>query len=306
LNATECALDLVDAVIYADLFDCAVTLDELWRFSRVRISRDELAQCLKRPEWRAVVHERDGYYCLRGREPLVSRREARQARARELRRSARRVARWLQHVPFARGVLLTGSVAAADADPEADVDMLVLVARERLALVFALLGPLSRLTSRRFFCPNYYLSEAHLALARRSHYVARELAQALALTASARAVLDANRWVGEYLPNASPLEDPVAPLPAGRMLQRLLEAPLRGRLGDRLEEVAQRLALARLRHHHDLAHRPVPSDVEERLRAGVELRFHGSAEHTIEERYETRRVEVGRMLEAAGVGAVGG
>src|SRR5207302_2361686 len=34
-------LDLLDALVYGDAFDCAVTLDELWRYSRVAIGRDD-------------------------------------------------------------------------------------------------------------------------------------------------------------------------------------------------------------------------------------------------------------------------
>lgn len=39
-------LDLIDALIYGDVFDCAVTLDELWRYARVAIDRDELRRRL--------------------------------------------------------------------------------------------------------------------------------------------------------------------------------------------------------------------------------------------------------------------
>ena len=52
-------------------------------------------------------------------------------------------------VPFVRGVVLTGSAAAGSAGKKADADLLVIVARGRIATVFLLLGSLSRLTGRR-------------------------------------------------------------------------------------------------------------------------------------------------------------
>src|SRR5437764_8605170 len=106
-------LDLIDGVVYADLFDCAATADEVWRYCRRRIGRDELFARLEADATLgAVIHHRDGLYCLRGRESLLGARVERRRRAQALRRRARRVARVLQYAPFVRGLLLTGSAAA--------------------------------------------------------------------------------------------------------------------------------------------------------------------------------------------------
>jgi len=76
-------LDLVDAVLYGDVFDCAVTLDEAWRYARVAIDRDELARRLH--EDRLVVED-GGLYCLVGREELLKRRPERMRHAARLER----------------------------------------------------------------------------------------------------------------------------------------------------------------------------------------------------------------------------
>ena len=36
-------LDLLDALVYGDVFDCAVTLDEAWRYARVAATRHHSA-----------------------------------------------------------------------------------------------------------------------------------------------------------------------------------------------------------------------------------------------------------------------
>jgi predicted nucleotidyltransferase len=292
--------DLIDALVYGDAFDCAVTFDELWRYSLVPIGRDELRRQLAEPPLCTIVAHRDGLYVLAGREALVSERIARRERAEQLHRRARLVARVLQHLPFVRGLLLTGSVAADDAAEGADVDMLVIVEPRRLGLAFALLGPLSRFVSRDVFCPNYYLSEAHLTLTRRDHYVARELMQAVPLAGGAAAIFAANTWVGALLPNATPHDGQAAPIPFGKLLQRLLELPFRGAVGDRLERRAHRLALRRLAVHHAEFRESPPEQVVRRFEAAVELRFHAGG--TIEratERYAEGRAEVRRRLRAA-------
>ena len=296
--------DMIDAVVYGDVFDCAVTFDELWRYCLVPIDREELRRRVAEPPLSAVVTHRDGLYVLRGREALVARRLERRARAERLRRRARLVARCLQHFPFVRGVLLTGSVAADDAAEDADVDLLVIVQPGRLGLAFTELATMSRLVSRNVFCPNYYLAEDHLAMSRRDHYVARELMQAAPLAGCATAIFAANPWVAELLPNATPRDGTESAMPFGRALQRLLELPFRGAVGDRLDRRAHDLALRRLAvHHAGYGARP-PRQIVERFAAGVELRFHGAPViERASERYAARRAEVRDRLGAALDGA---
>src|SRR5437588_186400 len=40
-------LDVIDAAVYADAFDCAVTEEELWRYARRPLARDELRERLE-------------------------------------------------------------------------------------------------------------------------------------------------------------------------------------------------------------------------------------------------------------------
>lgn len=290
-------LDLIDGAIYADVFDCAVTLDELWRYSRLPLRREELERRLESdPALTLALSARDGLYCLGGREELLRLRPERRDRARRLQRRARRVARVVQCLPFVRGTLLTGSAGADDADDGADVDLLVLVEPGRLSVTFTLLGGLSRVLGRRVLCPNHYLATSHMALeGERDLYLARELAQAYPLTGQAGELLAANDWVRGLLPNVSPRA--LAVSSRRPLLQRLVEWPLRGRLGDALERRLQILALARLRRHHGSQGAPVPGDIVVDLRRGAQLRFHGLEEReTVLKSYERRRAELAARL----------
>src|SRR5947209_18568897 len=87
-------LDLIGAVIYADVFDCAVTFDELWRYAQRRVARHELLSRLESDEaLRSLLSNRRGLYCLTGREALLDLRLERRRRATSLQRRARRAAR---------------------------------------------------------------------------------------------------------------------------------------------------------------------------------------------------------------------
>lgn len=294
-------LALVDAAVYADVFDAAVTLDELHRYARIRVDRGTLEQALTEdPSLGAALVQSEGVVALRDRAELIAARVDRLERAGRLRRRARRVARVLRHTPFVRGVALTGSVAAGDARSGADVDMLLVVAPGRLGTVFALLGTASRLVGRRVFCPNFYLSEESLTLQARTVYVAHELAQAKTLVGDATLLLDANGWVKEMFPNLTGATGDRRRLRAGGLGQRMLEAPLRKRLGERVERWARGLAHDRLRAHH---HGVVPDEIVRQFDAGQALRFHrGGVEHSVPLRYEARRDDVAVWLEEAVIG----
>ena len=294
---TEERLDLLDALVYGDAFDCAVTLDELWRYARVRVGREALRRLLDEdPVLRSVVVERDGLLCLAGREDLLPRRPARLARALLLRRRADRVARILRHVPFVRGLALTGSAAAGDAGEDADVDLLVIVERERLGTAFVLLATTSRVVGRRIFCPNHYVCADRLGFSQSNVYVARELAHARSLAGSPDVLRVANPWVDGFFPN-SVVSAPASRESAGpHRLQKLLEAALGGRLGKRIERWGRSVAAARLRAHY--GPRGVPSDVAASFEAGAALRFHrGERAPRALDAYGARRAQLDARLQ---------
>ena len=294
MTSTEDLLSLLDAVVYADAFDTAVTLDELHRFARLRIARDEIAAILRDdPVLCEVVAEQAGLFSLRDSRGAGAGRPRRAQRAHRLAQRAQRVARVIRHVPFVRGIVLTGSTAADDAPPGADADLLVLVQPGRLATVFLVLGSASSLTRRRLFCPNFYLRDDRLGISTESSYVARELAQARTLVGDALALRAANAWLGNVFPNL-PEPDLGAAVAAGSGLQRLLEKPLRGGRGDALERWAAGVVRSRLCAHYGGA---VPEDVARAFESGHSLRFHGSGvADTTQSRYASRRADLASRL----------
>ena len=285
-------LDLIDGLIYADAYGCALTVEEVHRFARVPVARDELVRRLREdPGLRDVVVERDGLFCLCDRPGLAADRPARTLRAQRLQRRAARGARVIRHVPFVRGLALTGSLAADDALEDADTDLLVVVGDGRLGTVFLLLAIPSRLLGRRLFCPNYYLCESYLRLPPGDVYVAHELAQARPLAGDAARLRTLNPWLRDVFPNDRGA--PAAPLPGASRLQRALERVL----GGRLEKLGVRIAHSRLAVHHGLCGTEVPPDVTASLDEGVALRFHGerTAGRAVD-RYAARRAEVAARL----------
>jgi len=235
-------LDAIRATIaYADVFDFPLGVEE--------IHRDLLGVCASPEATRqgiaallacgALMLDL-GYLVLPDRVGLARLRHDRQRRAMTLWPQARRYGRWIASLPFVRMVAVSGSLAADNPDPRADLDYLIVTVPGRLWLVRAMAIVLVRFVRRRGvqICPNYLVTTNVLALDRRDLYTAHELLQAepVAGAATYRDLLAHNAWAAGWLPNRYGARHRRStalykPLP----VQRIGEFVLGGWLGDRLE-----------------------------------------------------------------------
>jgi hypothetical protein len=104
-------------------------------------------------------------------------------------------------------VALTGSLAVRNVDSDADYDYFVVTAHgrvwlARLLMVQNVVKPAARRGDE--VCPNYILAENALELPSRDLYHAHELAQMIPLYGLPvyQRLLQANRWLEKFLPNA--------------------------------------------------------------------------------------------------------
>ena len=194
-----------------------------------------------------------GYYFLTGREALVALRKKREDVSRPAFKRAVRFGHFLGILPFIRMVGLTGSLAHLNCDQNADIDFLLVAAHGRvwLARAFALL--IGRMTSLlgNTLCPNLIVSDRVLEWRPMDLYSARELCQMIPITGAdvyAR-LRQVNSWTNSYLPNASDSQflSPKAP-PDLSIIQKIIEFPLHGTLGDRLEAWEMDRKIKRLTH----------------------------------------------------------
>ena len=238
------------AIVYADLFDFALTHDELLRrVVSVETDRERLHQTLRRLSPH-LVHDTGKFVCLRGREHLIEARTRKRARVDELWNDAYRFARWFRYIPFVRSVAVSGSLAVDNAGISSDVDFFCVTAANRLWIARLFLVPLSKLTRNAswlfpsYLCPNYILDESSLGVPDRNLYTAHEILQAVPIWgahAHAR-FLAANAWTSEMLPNfRQNVELRGGPSDPGKSSStRMLERTLSGRFGDVLNRLLHR------------------------------------------------------------------
>lgn len=231
---------ILAAVLYTDLFDYPLSAAEIQRFLPDHAATlDEVVACLREsPRLRAILASTAGYWHRRGRVGSLHRRRQREAVATSKWRRLRRALPWLSALPFVRMVAVTGSLAVGSAVPDADFDLMLVVAPGTVYFTLALLRLLRRLRLFGPICPNVIYDEQHLAIEERDLFTARELLQAVpvyGLAMHAR-LLAANRWAGLRLPNhprardcAPPAADVALPAPLAafkRAAERGLPRPL--------------------------------------------------------------------------------
>lgn len=237
-------------VLYADLFDYALTEEELYaRLVGAAAPRRHVQAATARLGG-AYLAATQGYVVWQGREHLADLRRHRRAVAPELWATAGRYGRWLARVPFVRMVAVSGSLAVENAEARSDVDLFCITDAGRLWVARLFIVPLSKLTRhlpRRFplyLCPNYLLALDALEVRERNLFTAHEVVQAVPLWGgdAFRRFADANAWVRGYLPHGRAGGMPALPTaPRRPVLTRACEALLRGRAGDLLDRLVHGL-----------------------------------------------------------------
>lgn len=253
-RANGLAVAILQAIVYADLFDYPLKAPEIHRFL---------------PGWSATLAEVEGclahdrrlgvrlgaaapFWFLAGRDHLVAVRRQRESSAAALWASARRYAHLIAALPFVKMVAVTGALAVNNpSSAQDDIDLLIVSQKGRVWLVRGQAVLLVRAVRQLgvTLCPNYVLADHVLDFGPPSLFTAHELAQLVPLYGwdLYRRILAINHWVAHYLPNAGAHGEGEPEMGALlRSSKRVLEAALSWRPGDGLEEWEQRRKIPRL------------------------------------------------------------
>jgi hypothetical protein len=239
----EIAIAILKTLNYADLFDYALTREEVFRFLiGARASRDDIDRALDDPSRiNGSVARVDGFLALPQRQAVVAARARWRAAAQRQLPRARFYARLIAHFPFVRMIALTGGLAMENARDN-DIDYLIVTAPGRLWLIRGLAVALVRLARLRgdHLCPNFLLTENALKIPDETLYTAHEVVQMIPLYGAAVycRFRQLNQWAFRFLPNADGADalTPEAPLSRiGAWAKRAVERALAGGLGDRIE-----------------------------------------------------------------------
>lgn len=230
---------IVATVAYFDVFGCAPSAAELHRFLMgKKATRAEVESALAGSQALSrVIATHDDFWFLAGKEHLALRRRRFLRHSDALWPKARRIAQLIERTGLASSGMVTGSLAADNADEHADIDFLFTYPAERTWTSYALVRMIAKapVFELNNLCPNYVLADDALLIKPQNLFTAWEVAKSVPMFGFDvySEFMHANAWVARYLPNALPEPGPVlaerAPSKgAGGLLSRVAgSAPFR-------------------------------------------------------------------------------
>ncbi len=222
-------LAILRTVLYSSLFEYPLTLEELRRtlLESVQTDVDILRTYEGSARLRDLVELREGLFFPRGCGGWIARRRQREIRSLAFLQRHQRFLRLLCACPFVRLVALSGSVAALNVDPRADLDLFVITRGPRVWMVTLGAIVLARLLRRRrVVCLNFVLSDDQLVLEQQDMFAANQIIQLRPLVEDGyREFLAANPFVTRFYPNFDPAASrgPI-PVRLSPMIRRLKSA----------------------------------------------------------------------------------
>lgn len=235
--------DILKTLLYFDIFCYPLSVQELYRYlPSDSTTPSEIADACRSQPLGALVREKDGLFCLKttaAMDPFSLRRDN-ERRAQRYLAAARVMGFVLRQIPFVRSVMISGELSKGVMSPHGDIDYVVITAPRRVWIARSLciaFKKIALLNRKKLFCVNHFVAEDHLPVAERNRYTALEIATLRPLYNMNlwRRYLASNDWIATFLPNADLPGETEDRSEHRGLVQRLLEAPLRGTLGDALE-----------------------------------------------------------------------
>jgi len=210
-------------LIYTDLFSYPLKKEEIWRsLIAKKKTQKQVTTDLQKLKSKGKIQEKQGYFFLKNREGLISKRKKGEQEAAKKIKKIKKILPILKKLPFLKAIVLTGGVACANVKEDDDIDLLVITEANRLWLarplsifLLEILGIRRRPKQKKIkdkICLNILLDEKALTIPKkkRNLYSAFEISQMNFLWQkdnTKKKFYKANLWLKDYLPNTVKIKE---------------------------------------------------------------------------------------------------
>lgn len=212
--------NVLATLAYYDVFDYPLRVEEIARllikfkdFGPEEINLEVIKIACRQLEEQKIISSRNEYYFLFNREFIVPLRIKKEAISLSRWRRIRLVAWLMSYLPFISAVFASGSLAMSNTSETSDLDILIIVRKNKLwtfRLLLLLLLSVLRLRRTRSdhvapnkICPNHFISHGALTIPFRHLYNAQTYANLVPLLAENKNIVEQfyieNTWIGQYL-----------------------------------------------------------------------------------------------------------
>ena len=204
---SEIEENILSTLAYFDLFSYPLNRGEIYLFMPAKCDINNFNYALNRLVNEQHIHRFEKYYSLRDDHYLIERRTKGNTHAAELMITARKVCSFLAKFPYVRGIGISGSLSKNFADENADIDLFIITAKNRLWVARTFMHAFKKVTylfnKQHYFCMNYYIDEQNLEIPEKNIYTAIEVVTLIPLQGDVQFVdfFAANAWSRLFLPN---------------------------------------------------------------------------------------------------------
>ena len=207
---------ILRTLIYADIFDYPLTIEELWKhlISPKAIDKKLFTEILKNSKF---LKKKGDFYFLPGRDSLFKKRTNRQKESKRKMRIARQITRIIRKIPTIEMIGITGALAMNNSDRDDDIDLFVICSKKTLWITrFLVLLVLECLGLRRkrhqqkvsdTICVNMIITKDALYMPqiKKDLYTAHEIIQMRPVFEKKytyQEFIKRNKWIKRYMFNS--------------------------------------------------------------------------------------------------------
>jgi predicted nucleotidyltransferase len=204
---SESKSDILATIAYFDMFSYPLNSMEIFLFLGHVYDYTEFENSLEALVRDKAIYRFEEFYSLQNDPSLLHRRRSGNRHARELIKTAKKVAKILSWFPYVQGIAISGSLSKNFADEKSDIDLFIITTKNRLWIARTFMHCLKKLSflfnKQHLFCMNYYIDEETLPIAEKNIYTAIEIATLIPLQGEVvfEQFYAANSWFRGYLPN---------------------------------------------------------------------------------------------------------
>jgi len=289
MNLTFQENSILSTLVFFDIFNYPLTLFEVWKWmykmqnekcksqnDNLKFKISEIQEILENSEnLKKVIESKNGFYFLRGRENLVSRRRNLYRDAEERWKKLRQVADILQYVPNVKMIAACNTLPINDFKPQSDIDVFIIVKKNRIwqtrffitALVSLLGEWRHKKNIAKKICLSFYITDDALSLepiAKKPYDI--YLTYWIALVAPLyvekdiyQKFLESNSWVRNYLPNFIGFEPVEFERKVGKskffaLVKKIKEKVSDSKIGDRVERFFRNVQKSKMERNYQSAY----------------------------------------------------
>lgn len=209
---------VLKTLLYSDIFNYPLTKDEIWKFliSDKKIDKKTFNILIKSKNTNNMVHNKDGFYFIKGKEVIVLKRKKRKLESVEKMGKAKRIIKLLSFIPFIKFIGVSGALSMENSDKRDDIDIFVIAKRQFVwttrFFIITFLKLIKEYRARKDrdytgkICLNMIIGEDEMGFnkSRQDLYTAHEITQLLPIfdkDNTYNKFINLNSWVKKYMPN---------------------------------------------------------------------------------------------------------